>query len=231
MERAMIFITAYRSCLPWFFKKKITITCNTFLYKPGRKITSSGNGMCREGVIQVDDYRTHIVSKHMCPLNVMLPSFLHSVPSRSKIFVFKVRNHLECPVAEQRQEEEFHSFKEPNCWATQAVLENQLALTWEKDLRKSDLVMFCGKLASCFATLEGKNGSFDLPSEFAQLFWQMSNLAVNLSDKWKCAVRSEICTQLGQRPEFRKTSSFFLDKLNWTSILSHIHELKWHLNS
>lgn len=135
MERARIFITACRSCLPWFFKKKITITFNTFLHKPGRKITSSGNGMCREGVIQVDDYGTSILSKHMCPLNVMLPSFLHPVPSHSKIFVFKVRSHLQWPVAEQRQEEEFHGFKELNGWAVSGCSRKPTCLdakTWEK---------------------------------------------------------------------------------------------------
>lgn len=74
--------------------------------------------------------------------------------------------------------------------------------------------MSCGKLTSCFATLEGKNETFDLPSEFAQIFWQVSNSAVNLSNKWKCAVGSEICTQLGRRAGIRKASNFFLHKLN-----------------
>lgn len=101
-----------------FFQKKITITCNTFLYKPGRKITSSGNGMCREAVIQVDGYGACTFSKHVCPLNVVLLSLLHSILSHPKTFMFKVRSHLVWPVAEQRQEEEeCHSFQELNCWA------------------------------------------------------------------------------------------------------------------
>lgn len=62
--------------------------------------------------------------------------------------------------------------------------------------------------------MESKNESLDLPSEFVQLSWQIFDLVVNLSDKQKCAVISEIFTQLGQRPGIRRASNFLLDKLN-----------------
>lgn len=43
--------------------------------------------------------------------------------------------------------------------------------------------MPCGKLTQYLVTLEGKNESLDLPSEFAHLSWQIFNLVVNLPDK------------------------------------------------
>lgn len=74
--------------------------------------------------------------------------------------------------------------------------------------------MSCGKLTQYLVTLEGKNESLDLPSEFAQLSWQIFNLVVNLPDKRKHAVVSEIFTQLGQRLGIRRASNFLPDKLN-----------------
>lgn len=107
-----------------FFLKKITIACNTFLYKPGRKITSSGNGMCRQAASQVDDYRT-CTQQTLVSFKCRASLPFAPNPFTSKFFVFKVTSHL---LQIKGRRKNFPVLRDQIVELHQVVLENRLAL-------------------------------------------------------------------------------------------------------
>lgn len=136
---------------------------------------------------------------------------------------------LRSPAADQRQEEEFPSFKGPNRWATSGCSRKPTCLDIKTE---EEVTLFCPVVnwhhvlrlwKAKMSVLIFHLNLLSFSGRYPTLLWIF---LINGSVQWDLKSVLSLAKDLASG----RLPAFFLDQLNWTSILFHIHELKWHLN-